>query len=91
MGKVESLDLRSSHNIKYSPLISYLYISVGTGSVLSWCCPEGMWGDAALRMMARKIFSFLAVGRKLSFAQLVFNLSTVSVPVCPFQVDAGTM
>ena len=29
--------------------------------------------------------------RKPSFAQLVFNLSTVSVPVFLFQVDAGTM
>ena len=48
--------------------------------------------DAALRMMAGNIFSpFLAVGRKPSFAQLAFNLSTVSVPVCLFQVDAGTM
>ena len=37
------------------------------------------------------LFSFLAVSRKPSFAQLVFNLSTVSVPVCPFHVDAGTM
>ena len=37
------------------------------------------------------LFSFLAVGRKSSFARLVFNLSTVSVPVCLFQVDAGTM
>ena len=37
------------------------------------------------------LFSFLAVGRKSSFAQLVFILSTVSVPVCLFQVDAGTM
>ena len=33
------------------------------------------------------LFSFLAVGRKPSFAQLVFNLSTVSVPVLLFQVD----
>ena len=49
-----------------------------------------MWYDAALRMMARKISS-LAVGWKPSFAQLVFNLSTVSVPVFRFQVDAGTM
>ena len=56
------------------------------------CRPEGMWCDASLRIMARKIFfSFLVVGRKTSFAQVVFNLSTVSAPVCPFQVDAGTM
>ena len=32
------------------------------------------------------LFSFLAVGRKSSFAQLVFNLSTVSVPVCFFML-----
>ena len=43
-------------------------------------------------MMARKIFSpFLAVGRKSSLVQLVFNLCTVSVPVCLFQVDVGMM
>ena len=38
-------------------------------------------------MMTRKIFSpFLAVGWKASFDQLVFNLSTVSVPVCLFRL-----
>ena len=37
------------------------------------------------------IFSFLAVARKPSFAQLLFYLSTVSVSVCLFQVDVGTM
>ena len=57
--------------------------------MLILCRPEGMWCDAALRIMAHKIF--LAGSRKPSFAQLVFNLSTVSVPVCLFQVDAGTM
>ena len=37
--------------------------------------------------MARKICSpFLAVGRKPSFAQFAFNLSTVSVPVCLFRL-----
>ena len=50
------------------------------------CRPEGMGCDAALRIMARKIFFFFAVGRKPSFAQLVFNLSTVSVPVCLFRL-----
>ena len=40
---------------------------------------------------AQDLFSFLAVSRKPSFAQLVFNLSIVSVPGCLFQVDAGTM
>ena len=39
----------------------------------------------------QNIVYVLALGRKPSFAQLVFNLSTVSVPVYPFQVDAGTM
>ena len=85
-GEVESLDLRSSRALIFSN------ISVRTGSVLSRCRPEGMWCDAALRIIARKIFSlFLAVDRKPSFAQFVFNLSTVSVPVFLFQVDAGTM
>ena len=37
------------------------------------------------------LFSFLAVGRKLYFAQIVFNLSTVSAAVCLFHVDTGTM
>ena len=32
------------------------------------------------------LFSFLAVSRKPSFAQIVFNLSTVSVPVCLFRL-----
>ena len=42
-------------------------ISVGTGSVLSRCRPEGMFCDAALRMMARKIFSLFwqLVGSRL--------------------------
>ena len=44
-----------------------------------------MWCVAALRIMGRKIFfSFLAVSWKPSFAPLVFNLSTVSVPVYCF-------
>ena len=53
-GEVESLDLRS-----YRALI-FSNISVGTGSVLSRCRPEGMWCDAVLKMMSRKIFSFVA-------------------------------
>ena len=84
-GEVESLDLRSSRTLIFPN------ISVGTGSVLSRCRPEGMWCDAALRIMTRNIFSFLSVGRKPSFAQLVFHISTVSVTVCLFQVNAGTM
>ena len=77
-GDVGSLDLRSSRALNFSN------ISVGTGSVLIRCRPEGMWCDAALRIMVRKIF--LAVSRKASFAQRVFNLSTVSVPVCLFRL-----
>ena len=50
-GEVESLDLRSPRALIFSN------ISVGTGSVVSRCRPEGMWYDAALRMMARKIIS----------------------------------
>ena len=50
-GEVESLDLRSSRALIFSN------ISVGTGSVLNRCRPEGMWCDAALRIMARYIFS----------------------------------
>ena len=85
-GEVGSLDLRSSRALIFSN------ISVGTGSVLIRCHPEGMWCDAALRIMARKIFSpFFAVSGTPSLAQLVFNLFTVSVPVCLFQVGAGTI
>ena len=51
-GKVESLDLRSSRALIFSN------ISVGTGSVLSRCRPEGMWCDAVLIIMARKIIFF---------------------------------
>ena len=38
-------------------------------------------------------FIFLDTNRVFQeeFVQLVINLSTVSVPVCLFQVDAGTM
>ena len=50
-GEVGSLDLRSSRALIFSN------ISVGTGSVLIRCRPEGMWCDAAFRIMARKIFS----------------------------------
>ena len=84
--EVGSLDLRSCRALIFSN------ISVGTGSVLIRCRPEGMWCDAALRIIVRKNFSlFLAVNRNPSFSQLGFNPSTVSVPVCPFQVDAGMM
>ena len=43
------------------------------------------------RLCVRQLDLLVAVGRNPSVAQLVFNLSTVSVPVCSFQVDAGTM
>ena len=86
VGEVVSLDLRSSRAFIFSN------ISVTTGSVLIRCRPEGMWCDADLKNNGTQdLFSFLAVGRKPSFALLVLNLSTVSVPVFPFQVDAGTM
>ena len=65
MGEVGSLDLRSSHALIFSN------ISVGTDSVLSRCRPEGMWCDAALRIMARKIFS--------PFWQLVGNVILLSL------------
>ena len=38
-------------------LSSFSISLLETGSVLSRCRPEGIWCDAALRMMARKIFS----------------------------------
>ena len=56
------------------------------------CRPEGMWCDAALRIMARKIFSHFwqSVG-----SRLLRSLSSQSLycigPSLPFQVDAGTM
>ena len=50
-GEVGSLDLRSSNTLIFSN------ISVGTGSVLIRCRTEGMWCDAAFKIMARKLFS----------------------------------
>ena len=50
-GEVESLDLGSS------PALILYNIYGRTSSVLSRYRPEGMWCDAALRMMACKIFS----------------------------------
>ena len=50
-GDVGSLDMISSRALIFSN------ISVGTGSVLIRCSPEGMWCGAALRIMARKTFS----------------------------------
>ena len=60
--------------------------------MLSRCRPEGMWCDAALRMMARKIFSpfWQLVG-----SRLLLSLSSISLlyrsQFAFFQVDAGTM
>ena len=51
-------------------------ISVGTGYVLIWCRPKGMWCDAALRIMACKIFSpfWKSVG-----SRLLLSLSSISL------------
>ena len=69
-GEVGSLDMRSSRALIFSN------ISVGTGSVLIRCRPEGMWCDAALRIMARKIFSpfWQSVG-----SRLLLSLSSISL------------
>ena len=69
-GEVESLDLRSSRALIFSN------ISVGTGSVLRRCRPEGMLCDAALRMMARKIFS---PSWQLVRSRLLLSLSSISL------------
>ena len=69
-GEVGSLDLRSSRALIFSN------ISVGSGSVLIRCGPESMWCDAALRIMAGKIFSpfWQSVG-----GRLLFRLSSISL------------
>ena len=69
-GEVGSLDLSSSCAFIFSN------ISVGTGSVLIRCRPEGMWYDAALRIMACKIFSpfWQSVG-----SRLLLSLSSISL------------
>ena len=69
-GEVESLGLTSSRALIFSN------ISDGTGSVLSWWHPEGMWCDAALRMMARKIFSPFW---QLIGSRLLLSLSSISL------------
>ena len=80
-GNVESLDLRSSRAFIFSN------ISVRTGSVSSRCHPQGMWCDAALRMMARKIFYlFFCMWSEAVFSQIVFYLSTASVTVSIFRL-----
>ena len=69
-GEVGSLDLRSFRALIFSN------ISVGTGSVLIRCRPEVMWCDAALRIMACKIFSpfWQSVG-----SRLLLSLSSISL------------
>ena len=65
--EVGSLDLRSSRALILSN------ISAGTGSLLIRCRPEGIWCDAAFRMMVRKIFSpfWLLVGSRLLLSLLI--------------------
>ena len=57
-----------------SRALNFSNISVATSSVLIRCSPEGMWCDAALRIMARTIFSsFLAVRLSLSSISLLYR------------------
>ena len=69
-GEVGSLDLRSSR-----ALILY-NISAGTGSVLIRCRPEGIWRDAAFRIMVRKIFSHFW---QFDGSRLLLSLSSISI------------
>ena len=73
-------------------LSSFSNISVGTGSVLIRCRPECMWCDAALRIMARKIFSpfWQSVGSHLLLSLFSISLLYRS-QFAFFQIDAGTM
>ena len=62
---------------KLSPLLSFMFVRCsGTGSVLIRCRPYGTWCDAALRIMARKIFSpfWQSVG-----SRLLLSLSSISL------------
>ena len=69
-GEIESLDLRSSRALIFSN------ISFGTGYVFSRCRPEGMWCDAALRIMGRNIISpfWQLVG-----IRILLSLSSISL------------
>ena len=69
-GRGKSLNLRSSRALSFSN------ISVGTGSVFIRCRPEGMWCDAASKIMARKIFSpfWQSVG-----SRLLLSFSSISL------------
>ena len=82
-GEVGSLDLRLSRVLIFSN------ISVGTGTVLIRCRPEGMWCDSAFRIMARKI-RFGSQSEAVSCSACLQSLYCIG-PVCPFQVDAGTV
>ena len=70
-----SLDQRSSRALIFSN------ISAGTRSVLRRCRPEGIWCDAAFRMMVRKIFSpfWQLVGSRVLLS--LSSLLTISAPV----------
>ena len=67
-----SLDLLSSHALIISN------ISTRTGSVLSLCCPEGIWGDATFRIMVHNIF--------LPFGSYHF---TIALPIFFFMLKLG--
>ena len=64
-GELESLDLRSSRALIFSN------ISVGIGSVLSRCRPEGC---CVKNNGTQDLFSFLAVGRKPSCSACLQSL-----------------
>ena len=84
-GEVGSLDLRSSRALIFSN------ISVETGSLLIQCRPEGMWCDAALRIMARKIFLLSVSQSEVVFCSACLQSFYCIGPSLLFQVDAGTM
>ena len=87
-GEVESLDLRSSR------ALIFFNISDGNGPVLNRCRPDGMWCDAALRMMARKIFSLFGNWSIVVFCSTCLLSLYCIGPSLPFfllQIDDGTM
>ena len=78
-----SENISCSHIFQYLCWIRLCIDSVSSRGYVVWCCFKN--NDT------QDLLSFLTVSRKPSFAQLIFNLSTVSIPVCLFQIDAGTM
>ena len=70
-GDVGSLDMRSSRAL----IVSNMY--AGTGSVLRWCCPEGIWCETTFRIMVRMIFSLFFW--QLVGSRLLLNLSFISL------------